>query len=162
MQQRFCRRMKGRAKSDCTNYFSDNSLKIWSKKYQYSNRVYFKCFHGMLRNYYRSRNFVDLPPNKPKKFHFDLQTVSRLEARGVGTRLRSTKIRLVLRPHSLTRKGVWWSLSDSLVVSSQHSWYWTTKWNSITSTNRSICSLVPRPHPPFCNANEVKWLLAFC
>ena len=34
---------------------------------------------------------------------------------------------LVLGPHPLTRKGVWWSLSDFLVVPSQQSWYWTTQ-----------------------------------
>ena len=45
---------------------------------------------------------------------------------------------LVPRPHPLTRKVVWWPLSDSLVVLSQQSWYWTTQWNSATSCNHAL------------------------
>ena len=45
---------------------------------------------------------------------------------------------LVLRPHPLTRKGVWWPLSDLLVVPNQQSWYWTTQWNSATPCNHVL------------------------
>ena len=33
---------------------------------------------------------------------------------------------------------------------------------TMRSTDRPICSLVPRPHPRFCNATQVTWLMAFC
>ena len=33
---------------------------------------------------------------------------------------------------------------------------------TMCSTDRPICSLMPRPHPRFCNATEVTWLMAFC
>ena len=33
---------------------------------------------------------------------------------------------------------------------------------TMCSTNRPICSLVPRPHPRFCNTTQVTWLMAFC
>ena len=45
---------------------------------------------------------------------------------------------LVPRPHPPTRKGVWWPLSNSLVLLSQQSWYWTTQWNSATSCNHVL------------------------
>jgi len=33
-------------------------------------------------------------------------------------------VSLVPRPHPLTRKRVWWLLSNFLVVLSQQSWFW--------------------------------------
>ena len=45
---------------------------------------------------------------------------------------------LMPRPHPLMRKGVWWTLSNFLVVPSQQSWYWTTQWNSATSCNHVL------------------------
>ena len=47
-------------------------------------------------------------------------------------------LNLMPRPHPLTRKGAWWPLSDSLVMSSQQSWYWTTQWNSALSCNHVL------------------------
>ena len=45
---------------------------------------------------------------------------------------------LVPRLHPVTRKGVWWPLSNFLVVPSQQSWYWTTQWNSTLSCNHVL------------------------
>ena len=58
--------------------------------------------------------------------------------RGGGCSLITEDPSLVPRPHPLTRKGVWWPLSDFLVVPSQQSWYWTTQWSCTTSCNHVL------------------------
>ena len=92
-----------------------------------------------------------------------VQLDSRCRKHEIHPRFAPTFYSLAPRPHPLTRKGIWWPLSDFLVMLNQQ--YWT---NSATSCNHVLDrptylrSRTQTPPSRLCCATQVTWLMSFC